>query len=157
MNLGVDRLAGRKDCYFRRLDCKGLSKFNCILNNIALLGQRRRNVDSCVGDKEGPRISRDIHNEGMANPSPCQQALFLIYGLPQQLLNMGIADHQRFYCTRSRQSKRLLHRRMTMLRTYQLIRCYIYPRFLRKGANLMPWPNEGRDNKAGLGRFQCPA
>src|SRR5262245_4700033 len=88
------RLDGREDCDPRFAETNQCEKVNCILNDVPLGIEIRKDVDRRISDEERLRMARHVHNENVADP-PCRSQTGAGTGdCSHELIGMQAALHE---------------------------------------------------------------
>ena len=67
LQLGIDHLDRREHGHARLLYAKHVREVDGVLHDVALVGQRRDDVDRGVGDEDRSRITRHVHDVDVAD------------------------------------------------------------------------------------------
>src|SRR4051794_12800949 len=84
-----------------------MRKVDRVLNDVALLLQRRRDIHGGIGDDEHRLMAGDVHHEAMADAASSAQSLPTNHGA-HQFVGMETSLHQGFRLSRFDESDGLL-------------------------------------------------
>ena len=93
LDLGVDRLDGREQRNLGLGNAQRMGQVDGVLHDVNLVFELRLDVDGRVGDQQGARIGRRIHDEDMADAARGAQAGIALHGDLHQLVGVQAALH----------------------------------------------------------------
>ena len=80
----------------RLSDPEGVRQIDRVLHDVMLVGERRIDVDRCVGDEKRPRIAGRVNGKNVTDPPCGAKAPLMVHDRAHELVRMKRALHQRF-------------------------------------------------------------
>ena len=114
-----------------------------VLDDVALRNEVRRDVHRGVGDEQGLRMPRDVHDEDVADAASGPQPGFALHDFGQQLIGMQASLHQEFGLARADELDSLLGGGLAVRHVDDLGVAEVERKRLRHCGDLVPWDRRG--------------
>ena len=93
LDLGIDRLDGRQQRHLGLGNAQRVGQVDGVLHDVDLVFELGRDVDGRVGDEQGARVGRRVHDEHVADAAGGAQAGVAGHGGLHQLVGVQAALH----------------------------------------------------------------
>ncbi len=101
LDLGIHGFDGRQQSHFGLGDAQRVRQVDGVLHDVDLVFELGRDVDGRVGNEQGARIGRRIHDEDVRDAPRRAQAGIALHGGLEQLVGVQAALHQRLRIARA--------------------------------------------------------
>ena len=135
-DFGIDRFHRRQDRHLGRLDPQRAAQVDGVLDDVALVVQRRIDVDRRIGDQQQLGVGRHVHDEDVADPPLGAKAGVGVDHRRHHLVGVQRALHQRLGLAFADQPHRRRRGRVAVRRVDDLEPVDVLAGVLRGGANL---------------------
>ena len=92
-NLGVDGFDGGEQCDLGLGNAEGMGEVDGVLHDVDLVFELRLDVDGCIGDEQGARVGRRVHDEDVGDAARGAQAGVARHGDLHELVGVEAALH----------------------------------------------------------------